>query len=87
MVDVEVLFPLAEEGFDVPSQLIDGHEFFGSEVKAVSRQPACFRLDPVSDDSDLFFGEVDTFRAEKYDSIIKNRAVRSGIILVETGFS
>ena len=86
VVDVQVLFPPAEEGFDVPAQLIDGHEFFGGEIEPVGRQPICFTLDPVADDTDRFFGLVDTFRAEKHDSIIKDRTVRNNVIFVETGF-
>ena len=36
VVDVQVLFPSAEEGFDVSAQLIDGHEFFGGEIEPVT---------------------------------------------------
>ena len=38
----EVLFPPAEEGFDVPAQLIDGHDLFGGEIEPVRGQLELF---------------------------------------------
>ena len=35
MIDVEVLFPPAEEGFNVQTQLIDAHDVFGGEIEPV----------------------------------------------------
>jgi hypothetical protein len=33
VIDIEMLFPAAKESFDIPSQLVNGHNFFRVEIE------------------------------------------------------
>jgi len=39
VVDVQMLVPQAEEGFDVPAQFVNDHDVFGGEIEPVGCQP------------------------------------------------
>jgi len=86
VVDVQVLFPPAEEGFDIPAEFINGHDVFGGVIEPVGSQPVCFTLDPVADDTNRFFGLVDAFRTEKHNSVVKDWAARRNGVFMEAGF-
>ena len=83
VIDVEVLFPPAEEGFNVPPQLIDAHDVFGGEIEPVGSQPVEFTIDPVADDPYRLFGLIDAVRAEMHHSIIEHRAAGSDDVFVK----
>ena len=82
MIDIQILFPPAEEGLDIPPQLIHGHEVFGSEIEPVGRQPVTFPVYPVADDPNGQLGLVDAFRAEEHLRIVEHRAAGNDGVFV-----
>jgi|GEM_PF-4992146 hypothetical protein len=55
VVDFKMAFPPAEEYFDVPSELIDGCDFFRREVKPVRDNPVYFIINAVIDNPQFLF--------------------------------
>ncbi len=76
VIDFEMAFPPAEKYFNVPTELIDGCDFFRREVKSVRGNPIYFIINAVANNPQLLFCLIDSSSAKKHNCIVKNEECR-----------